>query len=91
MLLAHAAAVQRFRQTLPDGKIGIVANSDFFEPLTNSAADKVASPPLNFTCSTYTTWMPVHQFALISINFGNSHFCIGCINLVATCFNLSAG
>lgn len=41
VLLAHAAAVKRFRQTVPDGKIGIVANSDFFEPLTSSAADKV--------------------------------------------------
>ncbi|KAL0039349.1 hypothetical protein WJX79_004246 [Trebouxia sp. C0005] len=43
VLLAHAAAVQRFRHALPDGKIGIVANSDFFEPLTNSAADKAAA------------------------------------------------
>ena len=41
VLLAHAAAVKRFRQTVSDGKIGIVANSDFFEPLTSSAADKV--------------------------------------------------
>lgn len=41
VLLAHAAAVKRFRQTVPDGKIGIVANSDFFEPLTSSAADQV--------------------------------------------------
>jgi len=48
VLLAHAAAVQRFRQTMPAGKIGIVANSDFFEPLTNSAADKVVSLLSNF-------------------------------------------
>ena len=43
VLLAHAAAVQRFRQVVPDGKIGIVANSDFFEPLTNSTSDNVCS------------------------------------------------
>lgn len=41
VLLAHAAAVQIFRQTVPDGKIGIVANTDFFEPLTTSTADQV--------------------------------------------------
>lgn len=41
VLLAHAAAVQIFRQAVPDGKVGIVANSDFFEPLTSSAADQV--------------------------------------------------
>ena len=41
VLLAHAAAVQIFRQAVPDGKIGIVANSDFFERLTTSAADQV--------------------------------------------------
>ena len=46
MLLAHAAAVKRFRQTVPDGKIGIVANSDFFEPLTSSAADQVIAAPV---------------------------------------------
>ena len=41
VLLAHAAAVQIFRQAVPDGKIGIVANTDFFEPLTTSTADQV--------------------------------------------------
>jgi len=90
VLLAHAAAVQRFRQALPDGKIGIVANSDFFEPLTNSAADKVVSLLWNFKCSAYISLMLMDQVALNSISFGNSHFCIDCLNLVAICTKLSA-
>ncbi|KAL3135675.1 hypothetical protein ABBQ38_006148 [Trebouxia sp. C0009 RCD-2024] len=55
VLLAHAAAVKRFRQTVPDGKIGIVANSDFFEPLTSSAADQAAAQRcLEFMCARFS-------------------------------------
>lgn len=77
VLLAHAAAVQRFRQTLPDGKIGIVANSDFFEPLTNSAADKVVSLPLK--CSAYISLVLMDPVELNSISFRTSPVCIDCL------------
>lgn len=41
VLLAHAAAVQRFRTLVPGGRISMNINSDWSEPLTPSAADRV--------------------------------------------------
>lgn len=46
VLQSHALAVQTYRskyQQLQGGKIGIVLNSDWDEPLTQSAADKAAA------------------------------------------------
>ena len=62
VLLAHAAAVQRFRQALPDGQIGIVANSDFFEPFTSSAADKVSAV---YAASLLHTWRHVASHGIM--------------------------
>lgn len=41
VLQAHAAAVQRFRQLVPSGKISINLNCDFGTPYSSSAADQV--------------------------------------------------
>ena len=41
VLLAHAAAVQRFRHLVPNGRISLNANTDYAEPLTDSQEDKV--------------------------------------------------
>ncbi|TKY54030.1 Beta-glucosidase 46 [Spatholobus suberectus] len=46
MILSHAAAVDIYRnkyQTEQGGKIGIVLHCDWFEPLSNSTADKLAT------------------------------------------------
>lgn len=41
VLRAHAAAVARFRDVVPHGKISINLNCDFGTPYSASAADKV--------------------------------------------------
>lgn len=41
VLLAHAAAVKRFRDIVPGGSISMNLNCDWAEPLTSSAADQV--------------------------------------------------
>ena len=41
VLAAHAAAVQRFRELVPRGKISINLNCDFGTPYSSSAADQV--------------------------------------------------
>ncbi|KAK7363724.1 hypothetical protein VNO77_05876 [Canavalia gladiata] len=46
MILSHAAAVDHYRnkyQTEQGGKIGIIVHCDWFEPLSNSTADKLAT------------------------------------------------
>ena len=48
VLLAHGAAVQRFRAIFPPGspeKISMVINSDWFEPRTQTTQDVVRAPP----------------------------------------------
>lgn len=50
MLLAHAAAVHRYRskyQSTQRGRIGIVLNHDWAEPLTHSVEDEAASERRN--------------------------------------------
>lgn len=41
VLLAHAAAVKRFRAAVPGGKISMNINSDWSEPYSSSAQDQV--------------------------------------------------
>lgn len=41
VLLAHAAAVKRFRVAVPGGKISMNINSDWSEPYSSSAQDQV--------------------------------------------------
>ncbi len=41
VLLAHAAAVERFRALVPQGNISINLNAEWSEPMTSSVADKV--------------------------------------------------
>ncbi|XP_027338209.1 beta-glucosidase 46-like [Abrus precatorius] len=46
IILSHAAAVDIYRtkyQTKQDGRIGIVVNAYWYEPISNSMADKLAS------------------------------------------------
>ena len=45
VLLAHAAAVKRFRSAVPGGKISMNINSDWGEPYSSSAQDKVGFSP----------------------------------------------
>ncbi|KAK9827612.1 hypothetical protein WJX81_006199 [Elliptochloris bilobata] len=43
VLLAHAAAVKKFRAAVPGGKIGMNINSDWSEPFSSSSQDQAAA------------------------------------------------
>lgn len=48
VLVAHAAAVQRFRKVLPRGNISINLNAEWSEPMSSSPADKVHAATIHF-------------------------------------------
>jgi len=48
VLLAHAAAVQRFRKIVPRGNISINLNAEWSEPMSSSPADKVRTAFTHF-------------------------------------------
>ena len=47
MLNAHAAAVARFRELVPEGMISLNLNSDWAEPATSSKKDKASTALTN--------------------------------------------
>ena len=77
VLLAHAAAVQRFRHLVPNGRISLNANTDYAEPLTDSQEDKVCCLSLVAGVKDLLGGCQIPSAAPHELKQGLMHICLG--------------